>query len=213
MASICSGATLSPLPTTSTNSITGTWFPVINNTSTTTYTFTPATNQCATTATTTINVNPIITPSFNILNEICSGSPSFSLPNNSNNGVLGTWTPPFVLTNLEGNSTYTFTPNNQNCTLSAGVDIKVIYCGIQNGISPLNASTGDGLNDYFKISCKKFQIYNRHGMLVYSKDNYQNDWYGQTNNGKALPDATYYYVIETFSGEIKTGWVYINSEQ
>ena len=89
----------------------------------------------------------------------------------------------------------------------------MIFCGIQNGISPLNASTGDGLNDYFKITCKKFQIYNRLGMLVYSKDNYNNDWYGQANNGKALPDATYYYVIETLSGEIKTGWVYINSEQ
>ena len=49
--------------------------------------------------------------------------------------------------------------------------------------------------------------------LVYSKDNYHNDWYGQTNNGERLPDATYYYVIETLSSEIKTGWVYINSEQ
>src|SRR6185369_2707380 len=42
VAPICSGATLSPLPTSSTNAtpITGTWSPALNNTTTTTYTFT-----------------------------------------------------------------------------------------------------------------------------------------------------------------------------
>jgi hypothetical protein len=47
-----------PLPTTSLNSITGTWSPALNNTTTTTYTFTPIAGQCATTATMTIIVNP-----------------------------------------------------------------------------------------------------------------------------------------------------------
>ena len=50
VAPICSGATLSPLPTTSINGITGTWSPALNNTATTTYTFTPAAGQCATTS-------------------------------------------------------------------------------------------------------------------------------------------------------------------
>src|SRR5690606_11369280 len=49
--SFCSGATIPPLPTTSTNGITGTWSPAINNTQTTTYTFTPDDGQCATTTT------------------------------------------------------------------------------------------------------------------------------------------------------------------
>ena len=52
------------LPTTSTEGITGTWAPAINNTATTTYTFTPAAGQCATTATLTITVNPNVTPTF-----------------------------------------------------------------------------------------------------------------------------------------------------
>ena len=39
------------MPTTSTNNITGTWSPAINNTATTTYTFTPTAGQCATTQT------------------------------------------------------------------------------------------------------------------------------------------------------------------
>ncbi len=58
VAAICSGDPLAPLPTTSTNGITGTWAPALNNTATTTYTFTPTTGQCATTATLTITVNP-----------------------------------------------------------------------------------------------------------------------------------------------------------
>jgi gliding motility-associated-like protein len=55
---ICSGSSLTPLPTTSNNAIVGSWSPALNNTSTTTYTFTP-TSACATTQTMTIVVNPI----------------------------------------------------------------------------------------------------------------------------------------------------------
>jgi autotransporter-associated beta strand protein len=47
IADICYGATLSPLPTISTNGITGTWSPTLNNTLTTEYTFTPTAGQCA----------------------------------------------------------------------------------------------------------------------------------------------------------------------
>lgn len=53
---ICSGDTLASLPTTSTNAVTGTWSPALNNLATTTYTFTPSTGQCANTTTLTITV-------------------------------------------------------------------------------------------------------------------------------------------------------------
>lgn len=56
VSSICAGAPLSPLPTTSTNNIAGSWSPALNNTVTTTYTFTPFAGQCATTTTLTITV-------------------------------------------------------------------------------------------------------------------------------------------------------------
>jgi uncharacterized protein (DUF2062 family) len=59
VAPICNGDLLSPLPTTSTNGITGTWSPALDNTTTTTYTFTPDVGQCAINQTLTINVNPI----------------------------------------------------------------------------------------------------------------------------------------------------------
>lgn len=56
IASICSGSPLSALPTTSTNGITGTWSPALNNTATTLYTFTPTAGQCAGTTTLTISI-------------------------------------------------------------------------------------------------------------------------------------------------------------
>ena len=65
VAPICNGGILSPLPTVSTNGVTGTWSPVLDNTATTIYTFTPTAGQCASTATLTITVNPILTPTIN----------------------------------------------------------------------------------------------------------------------------------------------------
>jgi Secretion system C-terminal sorting domain/Putative metal-binding motif len=61
VAPICAGGTLSPLPTTSTNGVTGTWSPALDNTTTTTYTFTPTIGQCATVVTLTITVIPNVT--------------------------------------------------------------------------------------------------------------------------------------------------------
>jgi uncharacterized protein (TIGR02145 family) len=52
-----SGASIPALATTSTNGISGTWSPAINNTATTTYTFTPSAGQCGTTTTMTITIN------------------------------------------------------------------------------------------------------------------------------------------------------------
>ena len=66
--------TLTALPTTSNNGITGTWAPALNNTATTTYTFTPAAGQCATTTTLTITVNAAVTPTFTAVADICSGA-------------------------------------------------------------------------------------------------------------------------------------------
>ena len=59
---ICSGGSLSALPTTSNNAITGTWSPALNNSATTTYTFTPSAGQSAVTATMTIAVNTTSAP-------------------------------------------------------------------------------------------------------------------------------------------------------
>lgn len=72
VAPICFGSPLSPLPTTSTNGITGTWSPAINNTATTTYTFTPPIGFCPTATTTmTIEVGSCcVTPITTFNNQI-----------------------------------------------------------------------------------------------------------------------------------------------
>ena len=121
VAPICSGATLAALPTTSTNGITGTWLPTINNLATTTYTFTPTAGLCATTATMTITVNSV-TPIFTQAAPICSGNTLLALPTTSNNGISGTWAP--SLNNL-ATTTYTFTPANSLCAITTTMTIIV----------------------------------------------------------------------------------------
>src|SRR5690606_20430701 len=91
--SFCSGATIPPLPTTSTNGITGTWSPAINNTQTTTYTFTPDDGQCATTTTLQIVIEPNVTPTFAAVGPYCSGATIPQLQTTSTNGITGTWSP------------------------------------------------------------------------------------------------------------------------
>ncbi len=122
VAAICSGGSLSALPTTSNNGITGTWAPALDNTTTTVYTFTPSAGQCATTATMTIIVTPNLTPTFTAIAPICSGASLSALPTTSNNGITGTWTPALDNTTT---TLYTFTPSASQCATSATLTITV----------------------------------------------------------------------------------------
>lgn len=119
---ICSGGVLAPLPITSNNGITGTWSPVLNNTTTTTYTFTPTAGQCANTASLIITVNPILTPNFTAVPAICSGATLSALPTTSSNLITGTWSPAL---NNTATTTYTFTPTAGQCATTATMIITV----------------------------------------------------------------------------------------
>ena len=121
---ICSGDVLTALPTTSTNSISGTWLPALNNTTTTPYTFTPAAGECATTATLTITVNQKTTPTFAGFAPICYGETPPVLPATSTNGISGTWVPTTI--SNTATDTYTFTPNAGQCALSAPLNVTVL---------------------------------------------------------------------------------------
>lgn len=122
VAPICSGETLSPLPTTSNNGIEGLWNPAINNTATTTYTFTPIAGQCVNTQTMEIIVNPLTIPTFIQVAPICSGGTLSSLPTTSSNGISGAWTPAMDNTST---TTYTFTPNSGQCASVQTMEIIV----------------------------------------------------------------------------------------
>jgi gliding motility-associated-like protein len=156
-----------------------------------------------------VTIQPIVTPNFVQIGPLCVGDASVTLPLTSTNSVNGSWSSAFVNTNSESNLTYTFTPNSSECASIVTMNIAVEQCQIQKGISP----NGDGLNDFLELVAKKVEIFNRYGKESYTKENYNNDWRGQFNNGSEMPDGTYYYVIELVSGEKKTGWIYINREQ
>lgn len=55
-----------------------------------------------------------------------------------------------------------------------------------------------------------FKVYNRWGALVYTSDNYKNDWSGTNQQGQPLPDGTYYYLIDVGStGSVVKGTITI----
>ncbi|MEZ0007493.1 gliding motility-associated-like protein [Flavobacterium sp. 28YEA47A] len=118
--------------------------------------------------------------------------------------------------NLSGQPQYpmTFTitmSTATGCQNVKEVRVESTFCDIQKGISPNN----DGKNDYFDLAgfnVKKLSIFNRYGTEVYSRTNYTNQWRGQSNKDKELPDGTYYYVIERSGVPSKTGWIQINRQ-
>ncbi|WMI68771.1 choice-of-anchor L domain-containing protein [Mangrovimonas sp. YM274] len=99
--------------------------------------------------------------------------------------------------------------NDTGCSAITEQVMETVVCEFPQGISP----NGDGLNDNFDLSVfrvSKIEIFNRLGTLVYSKRNYTNEWYGQTNDGDELPVGTYFYTLEYNDGETRSAWVYIN---
>lgn len=115
---------------------------------------------------------------------------------------------PTVLT--EGVYSIEVTFNNNGCSYMTDVDVvELETCVIPQGISP----DGDGLNDSFDLSSydvHKLEIYNRYGQLVYSKENYSDEWVGQSDEGERLPVGTYFYVMRYQDNKQKAAWVYLN---
>jgi len=124
IAVICVGDNLPDLPTTSTNGISGTWLPEIDNTATTLYTFTPDAGECSTDlAEMTVIVSTSITPTFTQVAAIFNGETLAALPTTSNNNITGTWSP--AINNTE-TTTYTFTPDaSKTCAINQTMTITV----------------------------------------------------------------------------------------
>jgi gliding motility-associated-like protein len=119
----CAGAAIPPLPTTSTNNISGSWSPQINNNQTTTYNFTPSGGVCALSTSLTITINPNVLPTFDVVGPFCAGQNIPDLPLNSNNGISGTWSPAI---NNQQTTTYTFTPSSGLCALTTTATIPIL---------------------------------------------------------------------------------------
>lgn len=112
--------------------------------------------------------------------------------------------------------------NNGGCTGEDSIYVStydVGNCIISEGISPDgSAGFNDSLDLEFlndRSGIHKLQILNRHGKVVYKKDNYVNEWVGQSDSDDKLPSGTYYYVIDMEQedpvyGKQATGWIYLN---
>lgn len=92
-----------------------------------------------------------------------------------------------------------------NCTVSGSVTLdQPLEIEIPSGFSP----NSDGNNDNFIVHGVEgnpdnlLTVFNRWGNIVYQKKNYANQWNGNNNKGEALPDGTYFVILELSSKEL-----------
>ncbi|MBU3713882.1 MAG: T9SS type B sorting domain-containing protein [Ferruginibacter sp.] len=114
---LCLNSTAPSLPSQSNNGIDGTWSPssiATNAEGTITYTFTPNTTiGCsASSASLDVTVTSNVTPTFDSYGPFCKDAILIQpiLPETSNNGIIGKWSPASLSTAVAGNIEYTFTP-------------------------------------------------------------------------------------------------------
>jgi gliding motility-associated-like protein len=75
------------------------------------------------------------------------------------------------------------------------------------------SANDDGINDFFEIDNlpenTEVIILNRWGNVVFSSANYQNNWEGKDNSGRALVDGVYTYTFTTVFGKRGHGFVHL----
>jgi len=98
---------------------------------------------------------------------------------------------------IQASATVEAASTDPNLSNNTAVDQKeILDIKIPNVFTP----NGDGVNDIFEIrgidkyAENRLTIVNRWGNMVYQKNNYLNEW-----NGNSLLDATYFYVLEVKS--------------
>lgn len=134
--------------------------------------------------------------------EVIGGTPQYTY----------TWTPEGLpaeheITGLsEGDYTITVTDAN-GCTVDSTITLTAPReFAIYTALSP----NGDGFNDAYVIDgaeyCpgNQFKVFNRWGNLVYEKNNYYNQWYGQDKDNAPLADGTYFVIFEGCNKEVST---------
>lgn len=100
----------------------------------------------------------------------------------------------------------------EGCSKTESIEIAGTLCEVPKGVSPNN----DGNNDSFDLTglgIDELKIFNRYGMVVYEQVNYVDQWNGQDFKGRELPSSTYYYLLSMPTGEIKSGWVYLQRKE
>ncbi len=143
-----------------------------------------------------------------------------------NSGDAGMWTlisgggvfddpgsPVSGVSRLEiGDNVFAWSVNNGICPeITDLVTIRVNDFIIPTVITP----NGDGKNDMFEIEGlaqyrnTELTVLNRWGEVVFQNSPYQNDWDGMNQNGKLLPEDTYYTIIKLPNNEIRKSYLLI----
>jgi hypothetical protein len=108
------------------DAIAGTFAPMDANVSSTfTYTVAGAVPCINDTSTATVNIFPMGMPVFTDV-IVCQGGPAPLLPMVSTNGYTGTWSPVVIDTSTLGTTIYTFTPEPNQCAMTATVTVTVV---------------------------------------------------------------------------------------
>lgn len=124
----CSGASIPDLPTISLNNLSGSWSPQIDNMFTSTYTFLPdliqsSGNNCVLESSITLSITPSVLLEFPFFPPICQGASMQALPETSQNGISGFWTPQL---NNQVTTTYNFTPTSGTCNQATSQTVVVL---------------------------------------------------------------------------------------
>ena len=131
--------------------------------------------------------------------------------NVTGSGKLGDiHSPTTTVTNLSlGDNQFFWKVGNGSCEAGSEIKITVLDLFIPSVITPNN----DGKNDNFIISklsgTVELMIFNRWGNEEFSTNKYLNNWNGVNNNGKPLPNDTYFYILKFENGTVKKGSVLI----
>ena len=154
-------------------------------------------------ATNTYNISSPDGDNGSILVEVSNGTPEYTY----------NWTPSTIgdsISNPEGliAGEYALQIVDANgCVLDTVVTlVDPDALKLYTALSP----NGDGFNDTYVIDgvqdCpdNQFKVFNRWGNLVYEKDSYLNQWYGQDKDGNTLSDGTYFVIFEGCGSEFNT---------
>ncbi|AWH83879.1 hypothetical protein HYN59_01545 [Flavobacterium album] len=114
------------------------------------------------------------------------------------------------ITNLTGGEYAVKVTNADGCSAVASITVDNTGCFIPRGISPNDDEYNQNF-DLTNLDVRELMIFNRYGLKVYEKENYKNEWYGQSDKGD-LPTGTYFYVVTLSQGKQVTGWVYLQRE-
>lgn len=189
--------------------------------STTTYTLVASTSTCG--DTTTVLVTVLATPTLTTTSPVSVNQGS-SVKLNVTGAVNYFWLPDTGSIYNPNTATPEVYPNQTTLYIVEGIgangcpgfDSVLVEVIPDSNLVFYNTFTpnGDGINDLWVVGNldlypnNNLTVFNRYGKIVYTAQPYANNWDG-TNLGENLPDATYYYILDTGVGKKYNGSVTI----